>query len=529
MVGSINSISGGYRDEMLNHSIGKYNMVKEPMIYAIGEGFDIHNGIKERKTPIMTNGLLDYYNNTKTFVRNGEFEENLDASYLNVRDLNGTTQVEYKKEFVNTYTPDNSYINKFESNGFNVLVDNANAFIQGSSFGLDLNSTGKIDFSADFENDNIVSRSIKVAAGTETTLGELGLKSLGLALVNSALINNERKISTLKFLQKPIEFLDAVDKLDTEKLNLPPWLTNGVANVFPIYLYSEVRDKDVVNSVFKPKTIPTWENSETEIGFVKSSSDNTLSITLTNQDFNQQSLLYKTQQLFKGGKIKTLIDSVGGYNEEGDLISKGNALLKKNSLNEFSRVWTAKNQYGRLSTMIRPFDKDKKDILDKDLKRVRPGSDTLKTFGVLEDTGFVKIAPYFKDDFSKEKTNDIKKYMFSIENLAWKDSLDDIIKGTSQHGPNEGRIMWFPPYNMKINESVNVNWNDDAFIGRGEPVFTYTNTNRTGTLGFSLIVDHPSMINYMKQSSSKITDDDYLRFFAGDDVIDLEYKEEEVK
>ena len=85
--------------------------------------------------------------------------------------------------------------------------------------------------------------------------------------------------------------------------------------------------------------------------------------------------------------------------------------------------------------------------------------------------------------------------MFSIENLAWKDvGLSYALSG-DQIGPNGGRIMWFPPYDLQFQESSQVSWNETNFIGRGEPIYTYTNTRRTGTLSFTLLIDHPSIIN----------------------------------
>ena len=110
--------------------------------------------------------------------------------------------------------------------------------------------------------------------------------------------------------------------------------------------------------------------------------------------------------------------------------------------------------------------------------------------------------------------------MFSIENLAWKDfngALSD-----EQRGPNDGRIMWFPPYNLKFTENVSVNWNDNKFIGRGEKIYTYTNTERSGTLSFSLLIDHPSILNTWRGTDGDYTgeelkqkEDVMLRFFAG--------------
>jgi hypothetical protein len=132
---------------------------------------------------------------------------------------------------------------------------------------------------------------------------------------------------------------------------------------------------------------------------------------------------------------------------------------------------------------------------------------------VLDDNGFVKIAPYTTDS-----TTDPKKYMFSIENLAWSDSLTNLLE--CEIGPGDlttgkqGRIMWFPPYNISINESSNVNWESTNFIGRGEPVYTYNNTERSGTLSFSIIVDHPSYVNSFRGPNGP--DDNYVAsFFAG--------------
>ena len=111
--------------------------------------------------------------------------------------------------------------------------------------------------------------------------------------------------------------------------------------------------------------------------------------------------------------------------------------------------------------------------------------------------------------------------MFSIENLAWKDVRKENELDKDQIGPNGGRIMWFPPYDLQFQESSQANWNETNFIGRGEPIYTYTNTKRTGSLNFTLLIDHPSIINiFDKRVITDIDDkdDDILRFFAGCDV-----------
>ena len=89
--------------------------------------------------------------------------------------------------------------------------------------------------------------------------------------------------------------------------------------------------------------------------------------------------------------------------------------------------------------------------------------------------------------------------MFSLENLAWRTSsrdgftYDDLPE--SERGPNGGRIMWFPPYNIKFSETVSPTFNPISFLGRPEPIYTYGQTTRTGQLSWSIIVDHPSILN----------------------------------
>jgi hypothetical protein len=92
-----------------------------------------------------------------------------------------------------------------------------------------------------------------------------------------------------------------------------------------------------------------------------------------------------------------------------------------------------------------------------------------------------------------------KKYMFSIENLAWRTSNTPGFTSNDlalcERGPNGGRVMWFPPYGLTFSENVNANWNQSEFLGRPEPVYTYKNTSRGGTLQWKIVVDHPSILN----------------------------------
>lgn len=142
-----------------------------------------------------------------------------------------------------------------------------------------------------------------------------------------------------------------------------------------------------------------------------------------------------------------------------------------------------------------------------------------------KDTGLLNITPKFLG--GAKKNIHTKDCMFSIENLAWQGydpySFERALSW-EQRGPFGGRIMWFPPYGLRFSEESSVNWNEHSFIGRGENVFTYTNTARSGTLEFMMVVDHPSILDYTTWYGKGVEDEDKLpkdtdiyRFFAGCD------------
>lgn len=257
-----------------------------------------------------------------------------------------------------------------------------------------------------------------------------------------------------------------------------------------------------------------------------------------------------TNDRFKKGEYNTIIGRFhteqslenGDFNDKIDItstaksrygMSRGRNLLKKNGLPQnvngyfdpYCRVWTYHKQYSNLNSLIRPFSRENGsyDELTYNLKEsYHINRDRLDEFGTKEFNGLVKIAPTNKYD--------ITKCMFSLENLAWKNEKKLFNGHSDQIGPLGGRIMWFPPYDIKFSESVNVGWNENNFIGRGEPIYTYTNTNRSGVLSFKLLIDHPSLINHYRGGINDYGNQDVddvgsveqtlLRFFAGCDVLE---------
>ena len=261
---------------------------------------------------------------------------------------------------------------------------------------------------------------------------------------------------------------------------------------------------------------------------------------------NYSKLIQRTNNLFYNQKISSLINrfhTSGNDDMYNELItakskyglSRGRNLLatkveNTGYENPYCRVWTAHHQYGKVNTMIRPFKGDYsavskvQDMYNETSLRPQSGGTMLANSTVLMDNGFVRITPMHDEDpffYDVNKKANIKSYMFSIENLAWRDIRIEDELSKEQRGPNGGRIMWFPPYNLNFTENVNVDWNANKFIGRGEQIYTYTNTDRSGTLSFTLLIDHPSIINKWRGKAGSVDNDenerenDILRFFAG--------------
>ena len=153
-------------------------------------------------------------------------------------------------------------------------------------------------------------------------------------------------------------------------------------------------------------------------------------------------------------------------------------------------------------------------------------------YSVLDKTYNLNIVPN-KQEGGQDSTNIIgtvnnavaKKYMFSIENLAWRTSNTPGFSTSDlpvcERGPNEGRVMWFPPYDLTFSESVSANWNASDFLGRPEPIYTYKNTSRSGTLSWKIVVDHPSVLNVIvnkvlgNETNRTRVDSILESFFAG--------------
>ena len=281
----------------------------------------------------------------------------------------------------------------------------------------------------------------------------------------------------------------------------------------------------------------------------------------TKNKFREDSILGITQELLDsmpsdGGAarshIANVIDQTSRVFQDGDTrISRGSAVKYTDKFTgeesgvEYARVWTKDRPYmTNFDTM--PLATNQKDINTKKYKQAgrkyRRGNIRRFNSSVLDDTWNLNMAPMSNGKKSFDGSTNIveknvgngdfyaKKYMLSIENLAWKTSN---LKGfqvsdlpACERGNNGGRVMWFPPYDLKVSEQNSATWEKNSFVGRPEPIYTYQNTERTGQVSFKVVVDHPSIMNllvreHFKGMSDEESDNYINAFFAGAQDVDF--------
>jgi hypothetical protein len=258
----------------------------------------------------------------------------------------------------------------------------------------------------------------------------------------------------------------------------------------------------------------------------------------TNINFKQSSILDSTQRLIDSADnvqgISRLKHVGNAINQVSKVFNDGYKEMTKGSKVVSYTDNTTGTEVGR--EYCRVFAKDIPYLTYGDLQK-RDGITTSGrrfTNSVLDNTYNLNIAPLRgstedrigSTNLQKNNTGKVvaKKYMFSIENLAWRTSskpdftYDDL--PDCEKGPNGGRVMWFPPYDLKFSEQSSANWNPTSFLGRPEPIYTYKDTSRTGQLSWKIIVDHPSILNAIVEKQLKGQNKEKINsiidsFFAG--------------
>ena len=260
----------------------------------------------------------------------------------------------------------------------------------------------------------------------------------------------------------------------------------------------------------------------------------------TNSDFvRDNSLLVKTQQLIDAAdkvegerKLKHVGNAINQiskvFHDGYKIMTKGSQVMTYTDSNlnpvglEYCRVFTKDTPYYTFNDLQKTTARLDGGETDGNIRK--------STYSVFDSTYNLNIAPWRGDSSTNIKDNKVKKYMFSIENLAWASSkrkgftYDDL--PFCERGPNGGRIMWFPPYGLTFNDTSSANFTSNSFLGRPEPIYTYKDTNRSGQLSWKIVVDHPSITNLLVNKVYKNLDPKKLNkimdsFFSGCKKYDL--------
>lgn len=287
----------------------------------------------------------------------------------------------------------------------------------------------------------------------------------------------------------------------------PSYIRNGVFEKYkPVF--SDDKFSNDENFYYEESTNPTATST---LFYDK---DSLLGKTdrIINEKYDDEKNIYskKRSQAFINPKDTEYKEDINGKNQ---IISKGDMVTARSNMvirgdggfeeytiqkGDFIRVWSKLRKHDRLNRAI------SHRTLDLNDKR-----------SVLNDNGLINFAPTFRN---RGKSETIKNYMLSIENLAWSDNIGDLPLCEIGKGDiineKKGRIMWFPPYDLHFNESVSANYTSHSFIGRGEDVYTYNNTKRSGSLSFTMIMDYPDILNKVRGIRTEF----WERYFKGDEL-----------
>ena len=555
-------INGYYLDSTLHASrmISEDRKYKNDSItigaydsFGLGNGDNsIKNGFNEISGRVRTSEELignvipwsttDHSYDTN-IVGNGRNIDKVIDILTNYGDVDGILGTKFNDEAQNTSRSPNYYpFGNFYSITYSLGLTSVSGskthnFIAKSMFGYDLMSNDEINF--DYENGNPSEHYLKTGKRYYVSNGTRGTNYIDIMTGND-----------VEF----VKYIDGKENANIVRIKLNDAGNDSLWSTRTLYTYGEAEGNSIGTPSDELKTVGSY-NSGIEYG-KHIVYDET--VTSTKRD-----IVNYTNKLFLRGKLDTLVSRFHGNEYESKTearanrditqsaiskygVSHGRNLLKKNHLgskdhnysNPYCRVWTYHHQYGTFNETIRPFKVEGEGGLENtDLKfyRTSDGLDRLSKHGAKTDMGLVRIAPSEKDN--------IRRCMFSIENLAWKGELNFFKNHEDQRGPLGGRIMWFPPYDLRFSEGTNVNWNPNSFINRGENIYTYVNSERTGQLSFKLLIDHPVIVNsYRSTDGGEIGGDgigdvddvnsfeqSLLRFFAGCDILEAKKPKTKIK
>ena len=405
---------------------------------------------------------------------------------------------------------------------FNLLADGSSRFLQPSKSLLEQTGAGQIATLYGLLNKNIYRPSYEIGGLGNVVLTGVNsiLKSVGASLGGGYYVGSD--VNRPEFITSPVNAVP---------VNSYGKLTNAI--VFgPDEVGNQYEGTGMEQAFFGLNGISSENGAKPDGGFVwtsprfkeaagykvKKGGD----LSTPDEDFNQISSSYLFNESTNFGlKQGSILDNTQRLiNSADNLIGKRRLKHAGNAINQVSKVFHdgyreitkgskimsyVDNSTGEEAGIeyCRLFTKDTPYYTFNDLQKIDGMTTENRRFSysVLDKTYNLNIAPIKGIGSTNITSKGAKKYMISIENLAWRTSdrpgytVDEL--PLCERGPNGGRVMWFPPYDVTFSDSSSASFDEIPFLGRPEPVYTYKNTSRTGKLGFKIVVDHPSIMNLL--------------------------------
>ncbi len=87
----------------------------------------------------------------------------------------------------------------------------------------------------------------------------------------------------------------------------------------------------------------------------------------------------------------------------------------------------------------------------------------------------------------------IQRQRFTIANPYSPGTAQKLSLYFKNYANNQG--MFFPPYVVSFGHQSTANWNETNFLGRPEPIYTYNNSKRSGSITFFILTDYSQSVD----------------------------------
>ena len=287
--------------------------------------------------------------------------------------------------------------------------------------------------------------------------------------------------------------------------------------------------------------------AEAEIGLLRGDADSIDNTTLLEGEDNfgklaaKSGLLEYTRNLLNATSGQFIDITRKAFKKDGKVIGYQGSPLWRGNNSAYSRASGTAGKTGvRQHTTLDPYGSDSAELEGTQgfAKSIRFKGNSVyegNPNSVVNKTVLPRIHP---TEYGEGEGN--KNLMFSLENLAVgtikrdKFGVIDDEYGTpiplSEVGPFAGRMMWFPPYNIELNEVAMAKYESTVMVGRNEPMYNYMNSERTAVLSFTLLVDYPEQLRNLNLVGDINKNKVIADFFAfGGDPLPTQYQIEVIE